>query len=160
VQRSQFTLEGWRTESTLLGLEHVVRGILGISGLILGPPRWLGGKEEKIIITKRKKKKTLSGKMAALDTLPAAKAVRSHLHKSKGRGGCCYCDGPQICRVLLWEYVRLSGLPRSLDDTEPRTYAFPPHARPFWEFDIAQFCNSEDFHVCSLMFHHWHSIDN
>lgn len=62
--------------------------------------------------------------------------------------------------LLLWrtsdlqsapvgEYVRLSGLPRSLDDTEPRTYAFPPHARPFWEFDIAQFCNSEDFHVCS-----------
>lgn len=120
-----------------------------------------GGKGRKNNNNKKKKKrKTLSGKMAALDTLPAAKAVRSHLHKSKGRGGCCYCDGPQICRVLLWEYVRLSGLPRSLDDTEPRTYAFPPHARPFWEFDIAQFCNSEDFHVCSLMFRHWHSIDN
>lgn len=34
-------------KSILLGFEHVVRGILGILGLILGPPRWLGGKLKK-----------------------------------------------------------------------------------------------------------------
>lgn len=52
-QGSQFTLDGWRTESILLGLEHVVQGILRILGLILGPPRWLGGKFKKKI-AKRK----------------------------------------------------------------------------------------------------------
>lgn len=50
--RSQFTLEECRTESILLGLEHVVRGILGISGLSLGPHTWLGGKEKKKLIKK------------------------------------------------------------------------------------------------------------
>lgn len=134
MQRSQFTLEGWRTESTLLGLEHVVRGILGISGLILRPPRWPGGKEKIIIIII---KRTLFGR--TLDTLPAANAVHSHLHKSKGRAGCCYSDKSQICRALLREHVRLSGLPRSPNLTLNHVCMFFfPCARPFWEFVILQ----------------------
>lgn len=40
-------------KSILLGFEHVVRGILGILGLILGPPRWLGGKVKKKILMKK-----------------------------------------------------------------------------------------------------------
>lgn len=137
MQRSQFTLEGWRTESTLLGLEHVVRGILGISGLILRPPRWLGGKEKIIIIIK---KRTLFGR--TLDTLPAANAVHSHLHKSKGRAGCCYSDKSQICRALLREHMRLSGLPRSPNLTLNHVCMFffhvPDHFENLWFYAI--FC--------------------
>lgn len=139
-QGSQFTLDGWRTESILLGLQHVVRGILGILGLILGPPRWQGRK-----LKKKKHQWEEDPILAELwiwIPLCAADAMQTHLHKPKGRTGCCYSGKSQICTSLPQECVCFSGLSKSLALTLNHISMFffcvPDHFENLWFYTI--FC--------------------
>lgn len=138
-QGSQFTLDGLRTESILLGLEHVVRGILGILGLILGPPRWLGGKLKKKY---QWEKDPILAELWIWIPLCAADTMQTHLHKLKGRTGCCYCGKSQICTSLPQECVCFSGLSKSLALTLNHISMFffcvPDHIENLWFYTI--FC--------------------
>lgn len=111
-QGSQFTLDGWRTESILLGLEHVVRGILGILGLILGPPRWLGGNlKEKYQCEKDPIWQNCGCGYPACSWHLADTSAQN---QRDCRTGCCYPGKSQTCTSLPWEWVCFSRLSRAL----------------------------------------------
>lgn len=98
-----------------------------------------GGKGKK---KNTNKKRTLFGRTMDLDTLAAANAVHTHLHKPKGRTGCCYSGRSQICRALLQERMHLSGLSRSLALTLNHVCVFffcvPDHFENLWFYTV--FC--------------------
>lgn len=97
-----------------------------------------GGKQKE----KANKRRTLFGRTVDLDTLPAANAMHTCLHKPKGRTGCCYSGKSQISRALLREWVHLSRLSRSLALTLNRVCMFffcvSDHFENLWFYAI--FC--------------------
>lgn len=114
-----------------------------------------GGKGKK---KNTNKKRTLFGRTMDLDTLAAANAVHTHLHKPKGRTGCCYSGRSQICRALLQECMHLSGLSRSLALTLNHVCVFffcvPDHFENLWFYTV--FCCGGFSCLFFYMFHCWY----